>query len=158
SRDWSSDVCSSDLEQPGDVPGIVLQVAIHRHDDLGASVVNTGRERCGLPKVASEADQPNSRVGGGEPAQAPEGAVRAAIIDEDELHRVAQHGGDPAIQLFHVQLLIEHGHDDGYRDSGVTPGPRRPYGRSTGFEHGASPLTRVTGAPVRVARRRSAAG
>src|SRR4029077_11450697 len=49
-------------EEPGEVVGVVLLVAVHEDDDLAAGVAETGADRGGLAEVAAELDDPDPRV------------------------------------------------------------------------------------------------
>src|SRR5262245_27228523 len=66
---------------------IVLQVAVRRHDDSAAGMVEPGREGRCLPEVPSEADDRQMRIDRLQPRECLEALVGAAIVDDDALVR-----------------------------------------------------------------------
>ena len=70
--------------------GRVLQVAVHRHDDLAAGAAEARVHRRVLAEVPLEADRPHPRVGCVQALEHGEGAVGGAVVDEDELERPAE--------------------------------------------------------------------
>ena len=70
--------------------GIVLQVAVQRHDEAPARVRESGGERRRLAEVARELDHPDVRIARLDLRQPRERPVLAAVVDEDELVRDAE--------------------------------------------------------------------
>ena len=90
--------CVKFFQQPGNIGRIVLAIRIHRHDDLAASVVKTGRKGGRLPKIAAKADCPDLRKRLLQSFHFPVAAVAAAIVNEHNLIVVIPEG---EIDLFH---------------------------------------------------------
>ena len=106
-------------EQEADVGGIVLEVAVHRHDHGAAGVVEAGGHRRRLAEVPPQADELEAVVRRGESSEPPVGVVTAAVVDHDHLERAsepleARHERD--VQRVDVVLLVVHRDDD--RDVG----------------------------------------
>ena len=74
------------LEQPGDVGGVVLAVAVDRHQDLAPRQVQCGRKRGGLTAVSPEEDGPHvlgiACLDALELGRRP---VEGAVVDKDQL-------------------------------------------------------------------------
>ncbi len=103
------------LDHRRDVFGIVLAVAIGRHDEGSAGVLEAGSERRGLTEVAAEADHPNARVLRLDRAQQREGIVLTSVVDHDDLERPAvafQRRYQLAVELTDVGRLVPHRYDD----------------------------------------------
>ena len=73
-----------------DVLREVLEVAVHRHDDLAAGPAEAGVHRGVLAEVPLEADHPHARVGCVQALERGERAVGGAVVDVDELERPAE--------------------------------------------------------------------
>ena len=76
-------------DEPRDVLRLVLEVAVHRHDDLAAGAREPGVHRRVLAEVALEADGAHARVAGVQPLDRRPRAVGRAVVDEDQLERLA---------------------------------------------------------------------
>ncbi len=103
-------------EQPGNVLGRVLQVAVHRHDDLAARAGKTRVHRGVLAEVALEADGAHACIGRVEALELREGAVGRAVVDEDQLVRTVERverGDRPPVQLVERSRLVVERDDDG---------------------------------------------
>ena len=102
-------------QQHGNVGGIVLQVAVHGHDDLAAGVLDAGGHGGGLPVIAAEADDANAAVLFDELLGQKAGVVLAAIIHQYDLvalHLAFEGGGNGPVQRLDVFLLVvERDHD-----------------------------------------------
>ncbi len=72
-------------DEARDVLRRVLEVAVHRHDDLAARAREPGVHRGVLAEVALEADGAHARVGLVQALEHGEAAVRRAVVDEDQL-------------------------------------------------------------------------
>jgi hypothetical protein len=77
-------------QQAGDLLRVVLEVAVHGHDDLPAAVVEAGRQGRRLAEVAAQAHQLDARVALARPAPALGGGVGRAVVDEDDLEAPAE--------------------------------------------------------------------
>ena len=97
------------VEQLGDVLRLVLQVAVHRHDQVAARAREPGVHRGVLAEVALEADDAHARVGLVQRAQLRERVVGRAVVDEDGLPVAAvERRDEPAVQLVDRALLVQH--------------------------------------------------
>ena len=100
-------------DEPRDVLGLVLEVAVHRHDDLAAGAREAGVHRRVLAEVALEADGADARVGGVQPLDDRPGAVARAVVDEDELEAApVERRHDPAVELLERARLVVERDDD----------------------------------------------
>ncbi len=70
-----------------DVLGRVLEIAVHRHDDVAARADEPGVHRRMLAEVAPKAHGPYAPVCGMEPLQLGEAAVRRPVVHEHDLPR-----------------------------------------------------------------------
>ena len=101
-------------QQRRDIERVVLQVAVERHDDVGARHVKAGRKRRGLPVVLTKAGHPEFRECRGLLGEQAKSAVGAAVIDTDELvgdTACIKGRADLVEQRQHVVALVEHRHD-----------------------------------------------
>ena len=99
-------------------PRVVLQVAVHRDQDLAPGVLDAGRHGRRLAVVAPELHDAKSRVVPGDVDGKLKGAVTAAVIDEHHLERDAQwldRLDDGRVHAPDVVLLVVEGNDDGDR-------------------------------------------
>ena len=67
----------------------VLQVGVHRDDEIAARGGQAGLQRGGLAEVAPELDDAEPGLGRDQGLGDVERSVRAAIVDEDELEAIA---------------------------------------------------------------------
>ena len=106
-------------DQARDVLGLVLEVAVHRHDDLAPGARETRVHRRVLAEVALEADGAHARVGGVQALDRGPRSVGRAVVDEDQLERLSVECryGAP-IELLDRALLVQERHDDGKIRSG----------------------------------------
>src|SRR5262249_12934795 len=108
------------VEQPGDVRGVVLAVAIESDDQLAPSDIEARRQRGGLPEVCSEPNDAELRQRGYQVAEAGTCRVRRAVVDNDQLVGPAEalhdapEGGQ---QRPDVVLLVVDGNDDRESDA-----------------------------------------
>ena len=103
------------LDEPGDVLGEVLQVAVHRHDDLASGPRETGVHRRVLAGVPLEPDRPDVRVVGVEALEDREGPVRRPVVDVEHLVRPVEgpeRRGQAPLELLERPGLVEERHDD----------------------------------------------
>ena len=103
-------------EQERDVGGVVLEVAIHRDDDVTAGEIEASHHRGGLAEIAAEMDDLHALVAAGDLVEQLIGAVGRAVIDEDELPRLADllHCGPHAIvELGNISGFIADRDGDG---------------------------------------------
>jgi hypothetical protein len=98
--------------QLGDVAGLVLEVAVHRHHDPPACACDAGVHGRVLPEVALERDHPHPRVALVQLLQQRHRAVGRPIVDEDHLGRDAGLGQrlvDPSHSLVTVACSFRSG-------------------------------------------------
>ena len=69
--------------------GVVLQVAVHGEDELARGVIEAGRKRGRLPKIAAQFDHQHAAVDRGNLFQQFVSAVAGAVIDKHQLKAVA---------------------------------------------------------------------
>ena len=103
-------------DEPRDVGGIVLQVAVGRDDDLAAGVVEAGGEGGGLAEVPAQAQDAHPRVRGLDREQPLPRRIRGAVVHEDDLVGLAE--GEEArrqlpMQVGQVLGLVVDGDHDG---------------------------------------------
>src|SRR5215207_4821024 len=98
-----------------DVLRRVLEVAVHRHDDLAAGACEPGVHGRVLPEVPLEADSANPVVRAAQALDLAPGPVGGAVVHEDQLVRpreLLQRRGRTGVQLGDRGRLLEHRHDD----------------------------------------------
>ena len=110
-------------EQLGDVGGIVLQVAIHRDDDLAGGEIEAGHHRGGLAEIAAEMDDFHARDSRRRGASSDGlAAVVAAVIDENQLPRPADRshnlGDAPVEGREGLRFIIDWDGDRDHADAG----------------------------------------
>ena len=69
---------------------VVLEVGVEGDDDLAVRVVESGRQGGRLPEVLPEADDLDPRILGLHLLEGGKGPVGAAVVDQDDLERLAQ--------------------------------------------------------------------
>ena len=102
-------------QQPRDLGGVVLQVAVNCHDDVACRLGEAGVERRRLAEVAAQADDADVVVRVVEPRQRAERAVGRAVVDEDGLPGAAvavERRGQLVVEQRDAALLVVHGDDD----------------------------------------------
>ncbi len=122
------------LEEPRDDLGRVLEVRIQDHDRLPGCDLVAGGQGGLHAEVAAEPDVLPARVPSAECLDQRLGAVRAAVVDDDELEVVRQTGQALAQLLLEradVVLLVTGGDDDRDQRAHVSSlmgggGPGRP--------------------------------
>jgi hypothetical protein len=103
-------------QQFGDVFRIVLQVAIHRHDDVAAGMVHARHHRRGLPVVAPEMHDGNAPVAASQIIQQGRRTIGAAVVDQHQFPGPAELGHGRAhllVQRGDVLLFVVDGHRNG---------------------------------------------
>ena len=92
---------------------LVLQVAVHRHDDLAARPREARVHGGVLAEVALEAHGVDARVGRVQALDRGPGAVGGAVVDEDQLERpaVERRYGAP-VELLDRAFLVQERDDD----------------------------------------------
>ena len=107
------------LDQPRDVLRLVLQIAVHRHHHVAARTRQAGVHRRMLSEVALEPHRTHAGIATVQALQRCEGAVRRAVVDEDQLERARagiERRNGSSVELVHRRRLVEQGDDD--RDVG----------------------------------------
>ena len=102
-------------EQPRDLGGVVLEVAVNCHDDVACGLGEAGVERRRLAEVAPQANDAHVVVRVVEPRQGAERAVGRAVVDEDGLPGAAvavERGGQLVVEQRDAPLLVVHGDND----------------------------------------------
>ena len=123
-------------DEQRDVLRPVLEVAVHRHDDLTARPDEARVHRRVLPEVPPEADGANAGIGGVQTLELREGAVRRSVVDEDQLPRPAElleRLRGAAVELVERAGLVVEGDDDrdhAMRDASSTSPSTAPRRRS----------------------------
>src|SRR5256885_11665264 len=100
-----------------DVGGVVLEIAVHRNDDVAAGVLDAAGHRRRLSEVETEADGAKGRFLARVRGELGEGAVLRPVVDADDLVRSAQavqHAEQLVEQRLDVGLLVVKRDDDGY--------------------------------------------
>ena len=103
--------------QFGDFVGRILQVGVHRNDDLAFRSRESAVEGRGLAVVARETDAPDGRILRLEPFDLLPRAVRRTVVDQNKLVRkpvFAHHAVDPCRQFGQGLRLVVERHDDRY--------------------------------------------
>ena len=104
-------------QQLRDLLGRVLQVGVERHGHVARHVAKARQDRLVLAEVAGEVERAERVRPFRRPIlQDPEGAVAAAVVDHDDLVRIAaavHHGRQAAQELRQVALLVVDRHHDG---------------------------------------------
>ncbi len=91
------------LQKQRNVMRIVLQIAVHGNHVLAFGVIETRRQRRGLPEVAAQFHDNHAAIHGCDLLQHPERVIAAAIVHKYQLKRLA--GGFH----YHLQPIIELG-------------------------------------------------
>ncbi len=98
-----------------DVAGIVLQVAVHRHNHRTGSVRYAGSHGRGLAVVAAKLYEHHTRIAAGDLIDHGYRGIRTPVIDEQDLKSQPEGRDgtdDGAVQGPHAVLLVEQRHDD----------------------------------------------
>ena len=91
----------------------ILQVDVHRHDDVAPGMVDAGGQRGFLAEIARQVDHPQAAVAGAAVEQAAQRIVARAVIHEHDLEAQAValhqrlHRVEEDVDRF---LLVEHRH------------------------------------------------
>ncbi len=104
------------FKEVGDLVGVVLQVAVHGEDELARGVVEAGGQGRGLAEVAAQLDDEHAAVDRGDLFEKLVGTVAGAIVDEDQLERVADLLHDlfqARVEGGNVLFFVMEGNDNG---------------------------------------------
>ena len=117
------------LQQPGDLGRLVLQVAVQRHHDVAPDVIEAGLKRGRLSVVADQQQRPEPRAIACQFGQHRAGIIGRTVVDQDQLEgplRGSQRGLDPVDQLPQIRALVEDRNYDRHQRqrSGAAGGPR----------------------------------
>jgi hypothetical protein len=110
-------VAAQRLQQPGDLPGVVLPIGVHEHDALAPRPRQPGAQRGRLAGVPAQPDVGD--LGHAVLGHQPGRAVGAAIVDDDDLERQTRVGQDRHClwyQLREVRPFVVSG--ENHRDLG----------------------------------------
>ncbi len=94
-----------------DVGRVVLQVAVHRNDDLASGVVESGGHRRRLTVVPTQLDELQTRVAGRKARESIVRLVSAAVVDDDDLVGAAElveGASQRVVERPDVLLLVVH--------------------------------------------------
>ena len=94
----------------------MLEVAVHGEDVVALGVIESGCKSRGLTEIATEFDDENAAVDGGNFFEEAIGSVAGAIVDKDQLEGFADrfHNGLEAIvESCDVFLFVVERNDDG---------------------------------------------
>src|SRR5215467_9237556 len=110
-------------QQPWDIHRIVLQVAVHRNDDVATREIDARHHRGGLPVIAAQVNYFDVRVRGGDLVERGSGSVGAAVIDEYQFPWSAQaleNDSDRFVERNDAFDFVEYGNGDGDHGWNVT--------------------------------------
>jgi hypothetical protein len=99
------------LEQQGDLADRMLQIVVHGDDDVVARGTDAAQQRIVLAVVTAQANAAHALVVECQPAHDIPRAIVAAVLDQDDLEALDQHGHrrhQLPMQLDEVRLGIEH--------------------------------------------------
>ena len=104
----------------------VLQVGIHRDDEIAARGGQAGLQRGGLSEVAPQFDDAETGLGRDQRLGDVERSIRAAVVDEDELEAIAplessDRGGETGREFSERRRLVVDGRDDADEHHGRVP-------------------------------------
>ncbi len=130
-------------QQHRNVVRVVLQIGIHRNDDLARREVESCLHRGGLAEVAAEVNDLERRLRRRDLVEQRRRVVRAAVVDEYHFPGVRQlrERGDEAIAQPRQALLFVENRDGNGNEAEFAE-------RRMGFVHRALPITNRTGCCV----------
>ena len=102
--------------EAADIGGIILQIAVHRHDDVAPRIVDARHEGGRLAAVARQMDNRKRLVSGGQLVKNFGAAVLAAVVDQQQFIgrvQLARFFRHPGVEFAHVVALVVDGNDDG---------------------------------------------
>ncbi len=126
---------------------IVLQVGVHREDDLTPRHLESGDERRRLAEVAAETNDMDARIALMQRAQRLKRAVPAAVVDEDDfpgLPHAFKLVAEALVEQHDALDLVEDGDDERERDlrllvKGLESDYRRKIRRALDLLHAPPP-------------------
>jgi len=104
------------FQERGNIVGVVLQVAVHGHDELARGVIKPGGQRRGLPEVPAQLHHQHAAVDRRNLFQQLVGAIARTIIHKHQFEVVAclfHHLFQAGIECRDVLFLIMERHDNG---------------------------------------------
>ena len=102
-------------EQPRDLGGIVLEVAVDRHDDVAWASPKPASRAAALPKLRRSRTTRTLSCASWSRVSAPNVPSRRAVVDEDRLPRAAvavERRGELVVEQRDAALLVVDGDDD----------------------------------------------
>jgi hypothetical protein len=102
-------------EQQSEIPRVVLQVAVQGNDGQTPGAVEAGLEGRRLPVVAAEPDHLDAGVGSTDLAQPGDGAIGAAVVDQQQLPvhpQIVRRRADLLVKGRNALLLVVERNDD----------------------------------------------
>ena len=94
---------------------VILIVAVHGNNDLAKGVIKTCHHGRCLSEITPKVKHPHVRVPGGNFVEFNIGAIRAAVINEDQLPRTTtgvHHPRGRLVEPFHrIQFVKDRNHD-----------------------------------------------
>ena len=110
------------LEQTEVHLGWMLQIGVHHAEDFAARDLPAADHRSAQPAFALTPHDPNAWMALGEFGRDFPGSVRAVVVDDNQLERVAQHGLEQTFQLgqqsHDVLRFVERRYHERQLDSG----------------------------------------
>ena len=103
------------LNNERNVLRIILQVGIHRNNDLSSRMLESGGQRRGLAEVAGKEKRLNSGISGSQFLDGVGASIQTAVIDEDNLGAESQgiqHRFEPLVEGIEVLLFVKNRDDD----------------------------------------------
>jgi hypothetical protein len=136
-----------------DVLRLVLEVAVHRDEDLATCAREAGLHRRVLAEVALEADDADARVGCVQLLEPRKRPVARAVVHEENLEGAAvllERSDRAPVELVDRRLLLEDRDDHGDARRGLRLGGRRGNREHLGFGHRRpEPTLRLRGEDLR---------
>jgi hypothetical protein len=102
-------------EEVGDFLRVVLEVTVHRQDEVSLSVIESGCKSGSLAEVAPEFYDEDTTVYCSDLLEEPVGSVTRAVVDKYQLEGVTDllhHGLEAVIESGYVLFFVMEGYDD----------------------------------------------
>jgi hypothetical protein len=102
-------------EEVGDLLRVVLEVTVHRQDEVSLGVIEAGCKSGGLTEVATELYDEYTAVYCRDLLEEPVGSVAGAVVDKYQLEGVTDllhHGLEAVIESGYVLFFVMEGYDD----------------------------------------------
>ena len=103
-------------QEPRNLGGVVLKIAVDRDDDVAACLVEAGDERGRLAEVSAQADDSDVMCSVVQPGERGERSIGRAVVHEDCLPGRAdrfERPGELVVEKRDASLLVVHRYHDG---------------------------------------------